>query len=180
MLNNILAARNVLPAEGWCLENITGREFVQSDLGALAQLGAGDPFFTWERELKNYEYFEKLLTFRLNHYRTYSFGVHGIWLDGELIGQCGLQVFDEKLDRVECVVFLGKAYARKGMGWRLTRYLVSQCKTQGMSKLFGVARPDNFGAIALMRKLQAVVVESVIHFEREANVFCIDLNSLVE
>ena len=68
-----------------------------------------------ERIEQGEEYFNGLLQFRISHYKKYGFGVHGIWLNGELIGQFGLQVLNEE-DMVEVVLFLKKIIVKKVLG----------------------------------------------------------------
>ena len=176
---NIVAARNVLQSHGWCAAGVFGRQFSISDLRPLIELATGDPLFSWERELQDSEYFQSLLNLRLRHYQKYGFGVHGIWLEDRLVGQCGLQVLNEDLDRVEMVIFLGNAFTHRGLGSQLSRYLVLKCRECGMTALYGVARTDNPEAIALMVKLAAVRLEDIIHFRRKATVFALDLTKEV-
>jgi RimJ/RimL family protein N-acetyltransferase len=124
-------------------------------------------------------YFETLLNLRLKHYQKFGFGVHGVWLNGNLIGQCGLQVLDEELDRVECAIFLGKAFTHQGLGTILARYIFQRCKDCGMIEFYGVARPDNPESIALVKKLGGIALGKTMHFNREAIIFRVDLSSKV-
>jgi len=180
MPNNIVAARNVLPAQGWQVSNVFGRELLLSDLGDLVELSREDPLFTWEREVMAPSYFDTLLHIRLKHYQQYGFGVHGIWSDGKFIGQCGLQVLDQELDRVECAIFLGKAFIHHGLGSMLVRHLASRCSECGMTALYGVVRPDNPESLALMRKLGGVPLGTVTHFNQHATIFRVNLASVTK
>src|SRR5690349_22961066 len=92
MPTDVELARFALPASGWSACGVRGRPFVASDLDALSEIGRGDSDFVWERQVKGRGYFEGLLQFRLGHYWKFGFGVHGVWQDYRLVGQCGLQV----------------------------------------------------------------------------------------
>ncbi|MDZ4056842.1 MAG: L-tyrosine/L-tryptophan isonitrile synthase family protein, partial [Polynucleobacter sp.] len=105
--SNIVAAKEVLPGSGWTFDAISGRHLAPGDAQALAMLGAEDENFAWERLSRDDDYYKRILRFRLEHYQQYGFGVHGIWLGNDLIGQFGLQVLNETRDQVELVIFLG-------------------------------------------------------------------------
>lgn len=178
MRPNISAAADVLPRSGWDVPPVHGRELRANDLRGLVQLGVGDSLFTWERELKGPSYFEQLLRFRISHYDRYGFGVHGVWHDTELIGQCGLQVLSPDADQVEFVIFLGQRYIRKGLGSSLAHFLVKRCRSVGMTTLYGVARPENTGALAILSLFEARPVGGIVHFNQNAVVYRIDLTTL--
>ena len=173
--SNILAAKNVLPSSGWAFGDIQGRHFVVSDVDALAVLGAGDENFAWERIPQTENYYHRILKFRLDHYQQFGFGIHGLWLDGHLIGQCGLQVLNETRDQVELVIFLGKAHVRKGFGLRLSRHILSRCGSAGVKAVHGVVRPENQAALDLLRRLGARPIRTQVHFGYIATVFSIPL-----
>lgn len=169
--SNIVAARNVLPGSGWDFDGITGRHLAPGDAEALVMLGAGDENFAWERVPRDDEYYRRILQFRLDHYEQYGFGVHGLWLGNELIGQCGLQVLNETRDQVELVIFLGKAHVRRGLGQRLTEHVLSRCKVSGLRMIYGVVRPENKAALELLRRFNAKPTRTQVHFGYIATVF---------
>ncbi|GMV22070.1 MAG: hypothetical protein AMXMBFR57_20190 [Acidimicrobiia bacterium] len=173
--SNIAAARGVLPGGGWKCGEIEGRYLTADDGAALAALGVEDENFAWERLTRNHEYYQKILRFRLAHYQQYGFGVHGIWLRGDLIGQCGLQVLNETRDQVEFVVFLGKSHVRKGVGRRLTEHVLSRCRDAGLRTIYGVVRPENQAGVALLRRFNARPVKTQVHFGYPATVFSIPI-----
>jgi pyoverdine/dityrosine biosynthesis protein Dit1/GNAT superfamily N-acetyltransferase len=173
--SNIVAARNVLPGSGWTFDGITGRHLAPGDAEALAKLGAGDENFAWERAARDDEYYRRILQFRLDHYQQYGFGVHGVWLGNELIGQCGLQVLNETRDQVELVIFLGKAHVRRGLGQKLTEYVLSRCKVSGLRIVYGVVRPENKAALELLRRFNAKPTRTQVHFGYIATVFSIPI-----
>lgn len=168
---NISAARKVLKIEGWRAGEIHGRPFVAEDENDLASLGFGDDNFAWERFQRDENYYKRLLRFRLDHYEQFGFGVHGLWLKGALIGQCGLQVLNETRDQVELVIFLGKNNVRKGIGYALTRHVVHRCAEEGMRLLYGTVRPENSSALELLRRVNAKPLRTQVHFGFIATVF---------
>lgn len=170
---NIEKATGVLPAYGWFVSecSIEGREFVGSDLEEYLQLSRNDENFSWERKMHSDEYYESLLQFRINHYKKYGFGVHGIWIDNVLIGQCGLQVVSEDADEVEFVIFLGKSYTGKGYGSALTKYMVSKCKEEGMDKLLGIVRADNEDGKRLMEKFGGKTQGTLKHYNHDGIIY---------
>ena len=169
--SSIVAARNVLPGDGWTLGDIQGRYLTPADGDALASLGVGDDNFAWERLARPEDYYRKILQFRLDHYQQYGFGIHGIWRNGHLIGQCGLQVLNETRDQVELVIFLGRAYVRKGLGLRLTNHILSRCSAAGVKAIYGVVRPENKAALDLLRRVNASPIRTQVHFGNIATVF---------
>ena len=173
--SNITAARSVLPVDGWSLDEAVGRPFTLNDTTALASLGAGDENFSWERLPEDGEYYRKILKFRLDHYSQYGFGVHGIWIDSLLVGQSGLQVLNETRDQVELVIFLGKAYVRKGLGLKLSRHILSRCTDAGVKAIYGVARTENTAALELLRRLDGKPIRAQVHFGSIATVYDIPL-----
>lgn len=173
--SNIVAAKDVLPGAGWVFGDICGRHLTAEDGKCLASLGAGDENFAWERLQRDDDYYQKILRFRLDHYQQYGFGVHGIWLQGELIGQCGLQVLNETRDQVELVIFLGKAHVRKGLGLRLTEHVLSRCEDAGLRMIYGVVRPENKAALELLRHFNAKPIRTQVHFGYIATVFNIPI-----
>jgi pyoverdine/dityrosine biosynthesis protein Dit1/RimJ/RimL family protein N-acetyltransferase len=173
--SNIVAARSVLLVSGWSFEGIFGRQLVTEDAQALTVLGSGDENFAWEMVSRDEDYYRKILQFRLDHYQQYGFGVHGIWLGNQLIGQFGLQVLNETRDQVELVIFLGKAHVRRGLGQKLTEYLLSRCKATGLRTLYGVVRPENKAALRLLRRFNAKPSRTQVHFGYIATVFSIPI-----
>ena len=173
--SNIIAARNVLSANGWVLDNVCGRHLFSEDEQALISLGTGDENFAWERLARDEDYYQRILRFRLDHYQQHGFGVHGIWLNGELIGQCGLQVLNETRDQVELVIFLGKVHVRKGLGLKLTEYILSRCEYAGLRTVYGVIRPENKAALELLRRFNAKPIRTQVHFGYTATVFSIPI-----
>ena len=173
---NIEGAVNILCSQGWSIEDVSGREFKQSDLHDFIGLGLGDANFSWERILQNENYFTGLFQFRLSHYKKYGFGIHGIWIDNKLIGQFGLQVLNENLDEIEFVIFLGNEYAKKGIGSKLVKELIKICKEKGLTDLFGVVRPDNDAGLKLLKKIGGRQIKTVKHFNQEGIVHQITLN----
>jgi RimJ/RimL family protein N-acetyltransferase len=173
---SIVAARAVFPMDGWEFEDISGRAFQPTDAADLAELGADDSNFSWERLAMGASHYHRIMKFRIEHYEKYGFGVHGIWLHKKLIGQCGLQVLSEASDQVEFVIFLGQAFVRRGLGAKLTNHAIQCCAEAGMRSLYGVARPENTGALGLLRRVQAKPIRSQVHFGYMATVFEIPLN----
>jgi len=174
---NIDKAKNILHSYGWSIPNsqISGREFVTSDLQDFIGLGRDDEFFTWERKAQTDSYFESLLQFRISHYRKYSFGIHGIWENDRLIGQCGLQVRNEDSDEVEFVIFLGKEFTGKKYGSLLTDYVIKKCKEAGMDKLLGIVRADNEIGRSLMLKFGGQKEKTIKHYNHDGVVYSFNL-----
>ena len=164
---NIEAAKSVLGREEWYLDDIYGRELLPSDLTEFISLGLGDENFSWERKLQTEGYFTGLFEFRISHYEKYGFGIHGIWMSNKLIGQLGLQVYDENHDEIELVVFLAKEYTHMGLGSKLLEYVVRRCRQFGLTCLYGVVRPDNLAAITLLEKYGCEPKKTVAHFNQE-------------
>lgn len=164
---NIELAKGILNSEGWVYENIHGREFKLSDVDEFIKLGDDDISFSWERKLQSSTYYTSLLQFRISHYKKYGFGVHGIWVDGKLIGQFGIQVLDEDLDRVEVVIFLGKNYTKQGIGQKLLKHIVSLCQEKGLNEIYGVMRPENVAAIKLLKNNKWEKIGAVKHYNHE-------------
>lgn len=173
--SNIEKARNVLPAHGWhipcSLGNLSGREFTVDDYAAIAGLAFRDENFIWEKTQVEDSYFLSLLEFRMNHYKKYGFGVHGIWLNGCLIGQCGLQVVSEEKDRVEYVIFLGKNYTHQGIGTELTKYVIERCKEERMTALDGIVRVDNTDGKKLLEKFGTKTDEIATHYRQPSIIY---------
>lgn len=172
---NISAARNVLCRTAWKVSNISGREFNDDDMTDFLQFGRDDPNAVWERSTMNEEYFINLFKFRKNHYKEYGFGVHGLWIDGKLCGQCGLQVLDAESDEVELVLFLKNQYTRCGYGTILTKYIIGRCALKKMEKLFVVVRKINKAGLAITNKFCCRPVKSINHFGHDAFVFEMNL-----
>ena len=172
---NIEKARSILPAHGWKLKCsqgiITGREFTNEDYAAIIGLALNDKNFIWERVQVQNSYFSSLLEFRINHYKKYGFGVHGIWMNGGLIGQCGLQVASADKDKVEFVIFLGKNFTQQGIGKALTQFIVDKCKNAGMSELEGIVRVDNTEGQKLLEKFGEKTNDMVTHYRHPAIVY---------
>jgi len=177
MNSDIDAARGVLGLSSWELANgLYGRPLVKEDLDSLLAIGASDPEFAWERDLQGRAYFENLLSFRMDHYTKYGFGVHGVWYESEMIGQFGLQVLDEQLDEVEIVVFLHNRFVSRGFGSALVDFALANSRRQSMRRLFGLVRTDNVAGRKLMKKYAGVPRGQVDHFGFEADVFIIELD----
>lgn len=176
--SNIISARLVLPKTGWMLGDLYGRPFKQEDTEALSYLGVGDENFSWERLPRDAEYYQRLIKFRLDHYEHYGFGVHGLWVDGALAGQCGLQVLNETRDQVELVLFLGKAHVRKGIGLKLTKFILNQCQLNGIKLIYSVVRPENLAALNLLRRFNAKPVRTQVYFGYIATVFEISIKRI--
>ncbi len=172
---NIENAKNVLKKEGWQLGDIYGREFKSTDLNDFVNLGLGDKDFSWERKIQSKEHYNGLFQLRISHYIRYDFGVHGIWKEKKLIGQCGLQVLNEDLDEIELVIFLGKDYTNKGIGNRLTKYIFNQCKKAGINEIYGVSRPDNHVAIKLIKKFNGQRKRTIKHFNQKGILYYFNL-----
>lgn len=172
---NIEAAKHVLPATGWAFDGVTGREFTNSDSQEFIQLGTGDTNFTWERILQTEEYFIGLFQFRMSHYKKYGFGIHGLWKNGNLIGQFGLQVLNEYQDEVELVIFLGAKYTKLGHGRRLIDFVFKRCRAAGIASLFGVVRPDNVAGLAISDQLGGKKIKTINHFNQEGILYKFNL-----
>lgn len=175
MRRNISCAPLVLPREGWSFSGLWGRELSASDLHQFTALGSDDPLFAWERTQQPSSYFQHLLEFRLRHYSKYGFGVHGVWQGGVLVGQVGLQVFDEEKDQVEIAMFLGRSFIHKGLGTRLMSHVLRRCREVGMDRIFGVLRPENVEATSLVEKFSFTLIGPTRHFEEDALIYRLDL-----
>ncbi len=172
---NIAAAAKVLTPGGWILGDLSGRELSVADSASLAQLGSDDEYFSWERKAQPSSYFSELLNFRVEHYKKHGFGVHGVWIDGKLVGQVGLQVLDEESDKVEFAIFLGKEFVHKGIGSQLTRHVIRRSRELGLSELYFVVRTNNPEGMGLVQKFGGRFNETKNHFKKEANVYSIEL-----
>ena len=172
---NLDAAKLVLPATGWNYEDFFGRELSIYDMDIFAQMGQDDPYFNWLRTVQPKEYYTSLLQFRIAHYKKYGFGVHAVFWKGEFIGQLGLQVYAEKNDQIEFVIFLGKEYVNKGLGTKLLRYLFSRCKEEGICTLVGVIRNENEVAQKCIKKFNAKQIRTVTHYQKNGILYEINL-----
>ncbi|MGN6396891.1 MAG: L-tyrosine/L-tryptophan isonitrile synthase family protein [Mucilaginibacter sp.] len=172
---NLLLAKNVLSDEGWVLDDVSGRPFLQSDLIEFIELGLNDENYTWERQLQTHNHFNSLFEFRLNHYKRHGFGVHGIWKGNKLIGQFGLQMLNIELDQVEFVVFLGKKHTHAGLGTKLLKYLIDRSLEAGLKEVFAVVRSDNPIGLKLISKFSATPIKTIKHFNQEGIVHQINL-----
>ena len=121
------------------------------------------------------EYYRALLEFRINHYKKYGFGVHAIFKDGQLIGQMGLQVLDEKKQQLEYVIFLRKEYTKQGVGTKLLKYLFSKCKENGINTIYGVVRSGNKPAIRQIQELGGKEQKTVSHYKHSAILYKLKL-----
>lgn len=167
--NRVLdAAKNVLAADGWNVDDLFGREFSIYDHTDFVNLGKNDANFVWDRKIMSEEYYTALLEFRINHYKKHGFGVHAIFKDGQLIGQMGLQVLDEQKQQLEYVIFLGKQYTGQGIGTKLLTYLFSRCKEEGINTLYGVIRSGNKPAINQMKKFGGNQLKTISHYKQSA------------
>lgn len=160
------AAKKVLIADGWNVDNLFGREFSIYDHSDFVNLGKNDANFVWARKIMSEEYYTALLEFRINHYKKYGFGVHAIFKDGKLIGQMGLQVLDEQKQQLEYVIFLGKNYVGQGIGTKLLTYLFTRCQEEGIKTIYGVIRSGNEPSIKLIKKFGGKELKSVSHYQQ--------------
>lgn len=174
-MSDIALAVNALRGVGWEACGVRGREFAERDVSELARLGLDDPVFAWEREVMPEAYFQGLIRHRMGHYASYGFGVHGIWLNDRLVGQCGLQVLSETRDEVEFAIFLAKNVKHRGLGTCLARYLVERCVFVGMKDLYAVVRAENEEGMGMVRNLGGETVGPALHFGQAATVFRIGL-----
>lgn len=167
--NQVLdAAKNVLAADGWNVDDLFGREFSIYDHTDFVNIGKNDANFVWDRKIMSEEYYTALLEFRINHYKKHGFGVHAIFKEGKLIGQMGLQVLDEQKQQLEYVIFLAKQYTGKGIGTKLLTYLFSRCKEQGINTVYGVIRSGNKPAIKQMKKFGGHQLKTISHYKQSA------------
>lgn len=172
---NLDAAKHVLPSAGWNYDNIFGCEFSIYDVDDFVELGKDDPNFNWERKIQSSDYYTSLLQFRIAHYKKYGFGVHAIYCDGNLIGQMGLQVLNEKRDEIEYVIFLGKDYVNKGLGTKLLDYLFFRCREEGIKRIYGVIRSDNEIAQGVIQKYQPKPIRTMSHYQQQGILYEINL-----
>lgn len=169
------AAKNVLIADGWNIDDLFGREFSIYDHSDFVNLGKNDPNFIWARKIMSEDYYTTLLEFRINHYKKHGFGVHAVFKDGKLIGQVGLQVLDEQKQQLEYVIFLGKNYTGQGIGTKLLTFLFNRCKELGIDTIYGVIRHGNEPAIKLIKKFGGVELKVVAHYQQSGVLFEIKL-----
>ena len=169
------AARNVLTADGWNVENLFGREFSIYDHSEFVNLGRNDANFVWARKTMSEDFYTALLEFRINHYKKYGFGVHAIFKDDKLIGQMGLQVLDEERKQLEYVIFLGKDYTKQGIGTKLLSFLFDRCKKEGIDTIYGVIRHDNTPAIKQIKKFGGKELKAVAHYQQTGILYKIKL-----
>ena len=172
---NLDAAKHVLLPNGWSVGDIIGREFSVYDLESFIKLGKDDPFFNWERKKQSDDYYTSLLQFRIAHYKKYGFGVHAIFCKGQLIGQMGLQVLNEKDDKIEYVIFLGQEYVNKGLGKKLLDYLFTRCKEEGIKQIYGVIRSDNEIARKSIKKYNPKQIRTMSHYHQRGVLYEIKL-----
>ena len=172
---NLDAAKHVLKPNGWNIDNIVGREFTVYDLDSFIELGKDDPFFNWDRKFQSSDYYTSLLQFRIAHYKKYGFGVHAIFCDGQLVGQMGLQVLNEKADQIEYVIFLGQRYVNKGLGRKLLDYLFTRCKEEGIRQVYGVIRSDNEIARRSINKYKPKQIRTMSHYHQKGVLYEIKL-----
>lgn len=162
------AAKNVLAADGWNVDDLFGREFSIYDHNEFVNLAKKDANFVWDQKIMSDDYYTALFEFRINHYKKHGFGVHAIFKDDKLIGQMGLQVLDEQKQKLEYVIFLGKEYTGQGIGTKLLTYLFHRCKEVGIHTVYGVVRSDNTPSIKLMEKFGGKEKKTVSHYKQTA------------
>ncbi|MHC8609902.1 GNAT family N-acetyltransferase (plasmid) [Paenarthrobacter ureafaciens] len=177
-MRNIALAKMVFPEGAISACGVSGRPFSHNDLKALQSLGKNDTFFSWERTEKDDSYYANILNFRISHYEKYGFGVEGLWSNNQLIGQFGLQVLDEGLDRVEFAIFLGQDFRHSGLGSCLVDYLVTSCARVGLSEIYAVVRPDNPEGVGLLRRMKADDLGMVEHFQERARMYRVSVGRL--
>jgi pyoverdine/dityrosine biosynthesis protein Dit1/GNAT superfamily N-acetyltransferase len=173
---NVVLARSVLPRSGWMQGTVLGREFTECDLESLVALSSDDPAFSWSGKATDAADCARLLRFRISHYRHFAFGVHSLWEDGRLVGQCGLQVLDERADEIELAIFLGKEFTKQGRGSALADHIIRRCRDVGLKTIYGVVRPENAAGLALIRRLRGYEMARIEHFGCEAIKFRLDLS----
>ena len=161
------AAKKVLTADGWNIDNLFGREFSIYDHTDFVNLGKNDANFIWAHKIVSEEYYTTLLEFRINHYKKHGFGVHAIFMDDKLIGQMGLQVLDEQRQQIEYVIFLGKDYVGQGIGTKLLTYLFRRCQEEGIRTVYGVIQSRNIPSIKLIKKFGGKELRSISHYQQE-------------
>ncbi len=169
------AARKVLDSNGWNIDDLFGREFTIYDHVDFVNLGKKDANFVWDQKVMPEEYYTALLEFRINHYKKYGFGVHAIFKNRKLIGQMGLQVFDEQKRQLEYVIFLGKDYTNQGIGKKLLTYLFDRCKEQGIYTIYGVIRNGNEQATKQIKNLGGKQLRTISHYKQSAILYELNL-----
>lgn len=177
---NYACAKRAFPLQSYKFSNIVIRPFRETDVNKLANLGDDDINFSWERLPQEHDYYERLIKFRIAHYNDHSFGVYGVWLGTELIGQAGLQVVENEKDQIEWVIFLGKHYVGKKLGSTILQHIINLCKQNDMDALYAIVRPDNHAGIALAKKVGGIVVSRVTHYSEKGIKFKIDLTRVVQ
>jgi RimJ/RimL family protein N-acetyltransferase len=176
MVDTHEAARVATPLAGWSVGELNLRALSVSDLPTYGILGK-DPEFHWDREPKSDEFILFMISFRLEHYRRYGFGIMGVMLAGRLIGQAGLQVIPEEPSKIEMAVFLGAPHRGLGFGRLLNSELMRRSDEAGMRELYGIVRVDNSPALGLMRALGGVECERGVHYGQQAVQFRFDLGA---
>lgn len=176
---NYIMAKRAFPLQPYMFSDILVKPFKETDIEKLAELGADDNYFSWERISQNRDYYERLMTFRIAHYNEHGFGVYGVWLGDELIGQAGLQVVNKEKDQIEWVIFLGQKYVGQKYGSTILSHIIALCKQNNMDTLYAIVRPDNSAGIALAKKFGGVLASKVKHYSENGIKFKIDLTRVV-
>lgn len=176
---NYIMAKRAFPLQPYMFSDILVKPFKETDVEKLAELGANDNYFSWERISQSRDYYERLMAFRIAHYNEHGFGVYGVWLGDELIGQAGLQVVNKEKDQIEWVIFLGKKYVGQKYGSTILGHIIALCKQNNMDTLYAIVRPDNSAGIALAKKFGGVLASKVKHYSENGIKFKIDLTRVV-
>lgn len=171
--NTLELAKNVLDRNGWHYEKLYGRELIPDDLEDFINVDKNDLNYTWDRKVQSKDFFISLFDYRLSHYKNFGFGVHGIWYEGEFIGQCGLQVLEDSND-IEVVIFLKEKYINKGLGSTLLKLIMKKCYSLGIETIYGIVREENNRAKEFMKKLNAKSIKTVKHFNQEGILYSIE------
>ena len=97
-------------------ERLYMRPLERTDADALFQVMGNDSAMTWDYTVRDLDRIRKDLEGRLKHYRVHGFGVYGVWFEGKLVGQCGLQVLKDTDRTIEGIsqLYFSHAIAHRG------------------------------------------------------------------
>jgi RimJ/RimL family protein N-acetyltransferase len=140
------------------------------DFEALHALNLQAPEMTWDRAPTTEARTGELLTFRLKTYSRWGFGIVGVWTpEDELVGQLGLQPFDNREDRVELVIYLAPRLWGSGHGSSLCSWLLERAFVNAeLSEVWAAVRTDNAAAQSFMEKLRFARVDERLYFGHAA------------
>ncbi len=165
-------------------ERLLHRKFTLEDFDKLVELRSDDEVIKYlgGRRLQNPEAIEKRLSFYIECYEKYGFGMCAlIWKPtGEMIGWSGLQPLE---DTGETEVGYGmiKEFWGKCIGYETARgWLEYGFEKANLEKIVAVASPENTASWRIMEKLGMRREKTEMHYGMECVFYAITKNEFLK